>query len=156
MGERPFRIEEGFNFKSCLVDCHLQGGGYPGDSFIWSDNRDHPNIIWKRLDRLSYNVEWFNLFGRTTITHISRACSGHASFLIDYGPSETDYIKYFKFLNMWVEHDKYREVIEESWSKKVQANSLYILHQKSKKVCRALSLWSKNVFGDIYEEPKRL
>ncbi|XP_016441893.1 uncharacterized protein LOC107767403 [Nicotiana tabacum] len=70
-----------------------------------------------------------------------------------YDPTHT---KYFKILNKWVDHDEYLNVIQQSWVEEVHGNPLYILHQKTKIVCSALSRWLKTTFGDIYEEPKKL
>ncbi|XP_060202878.1 uncharacterized protein LOC132631306 [Lycium barbarum] len=124
--------------------------------FTWSDNRDPPNTIWKRLDRLAYNEEWFDLFGGTTVTHLSRTCSDHAPLLIKCGIPVNDHISYFKFLKMWVKHEDHLNIIQQSWSKEVQGNSLYVLPQKTKKVCKTLSVWSRSTFGDIYEKLMRL
>ncbi|XP_060181501.1 uncharacterized protein LOC132611106 [Lycium barbarum] len=62
-GGRPCRIEESLDFLACLSDCNLQDGGFLGSRFTWSDYRDPPNTIWKRLDNLVYNAKWFDSFG---------------------------------------------------------------------------------------------
>ncbi|XP_075081792.1 uncharacterized protein LOC142166427 [Nicotiana tabacum] len=156
LGGLPYRIQEGIDFLSCLNDCNLQDSGFHGIVFTWSDNRDPPNTFWNRLDRLTYNVEWFDLFGETKVTHLSRICSDHAPLLMEYGNYDPTHTKYFKFLNIWVDHDEYLNVIQQSWVEEVHGNPLYILYQKTKRVCSALRRWSKATFGDIYEEPKKL
>ncbi|XP_070031601.1 uncharacterized protein [Nicotiana tomentosiformis] len=70
--------------------------------------------------------------------------------------TDSDFVKYFKFLNIWVEHEEYLGKIQQAWSEEVFGNPLYIFHQKLKKVCSTLGAWSRQAFGDIYEEPKRL
>lgn len=45
IGGREFKVEESLDFISCLSDCELQDGGYVGTAFIWSNNRDTPNMI---------------------------------------------------------------------------------------------------------------
>ncbi|XP_075086526.1 uncharacterized protein LOC142169190 [Nicotiana tabacum] len=117
-GGRPFRVEDSLDFLACLSDCGLQDAGYCCSQFTWSDNRDPPNTIWERLDRLVYNAEWFDSFGSTVVTHLSRSCSDHAPLLISAANTGSDF--------------------------------------KLKKVCSTLSAWSRQAFGDIYEEPKRL
>ncbi|XP_060183056.1 uncharacterized protein LOC132613011 [Lycium barbarum] len=124
--------------------------------FTWCDNRDPPNTIWKRLDRLVYNSQWFDQFGGTTITHLSRSCSDHALLLITCKKENTDYISYFKFLNIWVEHDDFLRLVQQNRSGLVIGDPLFILYQKLKRVCKSLSTWSRRAFGDINEEPKRL
>ncbi|XP_070044129.1 uncharacterized protein [Nicotiana tomentosiformis] len=75
---------------------------------------------------------------------------------MECGNSDPTYTKYFNFFNIWVDHDEYLNVIQQSWVEEVHGNPFYILHQKTKRVCSALSRWSKATFGDIYEEPKKL
>ncbi|XP_060170788.1 uncharacterized protein LOC132601740 [Lycium barbarum] len=135
-GGRPFRIEDCVNFLSCLADCGLQDAGFFGSNFTWCDNRDPPNTIWERLDRLVYNSEWFDTFGSTLVTHLSRTGSDHAPLLIHAGTEEMNFIKGLGDQCNW--------------------NPLQALHQKIKNVCSKLSAWSRIAFGDIYEEPKRL
>jgi len=113
-GGRPFRYEESSDFVSCLTDCNLQDGGFLGSMFTWSDNRDPPNTIWKRLDRLVYNAEWFDEYGDTTLTHLSRTCSDHAPMLITYNNNNTNHVKYFKFLNIWTDHDDFLTIVQQA------------------------------------------
>ncbi|XP_060183358.1 uncharacterized protein LOC132613361 [Lycium barbarum] len=118
--------------------------------------RDPPKTIWERLDRLVYNSEWFDTFGSTLVTHLSRTGSDHALLLIHAGTEEMNFIKYFKFLNIWTEHEDYLSIVKEAWEINATGNPLQALHQKIKNVCSRLSAWSRIAFGDIYEEPKRL
>ncbi|KAG5582022.1 hypothetical protein H5410_052649 [Solanum commersonii] len=62
-GGMPNRLE-----KSCM-----------GNNYTWCNNRDAPNTIWKRLDRVLYNSEWFDLYNKTIVNHLAIASSDHAS-----------------------------------------------------------------------------
>lgn len=149
IGGLPFRLEESYDFTSCLDDWDLQDGGYLGPNFTLSDNRDPPNTIWKRLDRLTYNIHWFD----KTVTHLSRTCSDHAPLLISCIPDNANFIKYFRFLNIWADHEEYLFVIQKAWTPSQEGNPLQVLHQKIKNTIKGLSSWSRTAFGDFYEEP---
>ncbi|KAH0684689.1 hypothetical protein KY289_022441 [Solanum tuberosum] len=148
-------MQKSFGFTSCLEDCDLQDGGFLGAMFTWSDNRDPLNTIWKRLDRFAYNSHWFDKFRETSVSHLSRTCSDHAPLLIKCVHENANFVKYFRFLNIWIEHEDYMSVVQDAWNRDQEGNSLQILHQKLKIVSKALS-WSRTAFGDFYEEPKRL
>lgn len=64
--------------------------------------------------------------------------------------------KYFKFLDFWNKSKYFLSVVTEEWQETVQGNALWTLHQKLKRVSRRLNVWSRQAFGDMYEEPKRL
>lgn len=124
--------------------------------FTKSDNSDPPNTIWKRLDRLVYNAEWFDEYRGTTVTHLSRTCSNHALMLITRNNNNTNHVKYFKLLNRWTDQDDFRTIVQQAWEDEQSGNPLYVLYQKIKKVCNNLSSWSRSAFGDFYDEPKKL
>lgn len=139
-----------------MEDCDLQDAGYLGSKFTWSDNRDPPNTIWKRLDRFAYNNHWFDVFNGTTVTHLSRTCSDHAPLLINCSPVDVNFIKYFRFLNFWTENDVFLGVVQEAWSQDQEGNALQVLHKILKATIKALSAWSRIAYGDFHEEPKKL
>lgn len=143
-------------FIECLDDCGLVEAGYYGNRFTWCNNRGFPKTIWKRLDRLFLNSNWVDELGDTTVQHLARVSSDHAPLLITIRTPEVNRPKYFKFLDFWIEHEDFKGVVAEAWQEKVVGNAMWILHQKLKKVCQKLSCWSRQAFGDIYEEPKRL
>ncbi|KAH0769974.1 hypothetical protein KY290_013955 [Solanum tuberosum] len=149
-------MEESLDFIQCLNDCGLQDAGFSGSKYTWCDNRDPPYTIWKRLDRLVHNSQWFDVFNATSVTHLSRTCSDHAPLLVKMNFDNTHIIKYFKFLNIWIEHTEFLEIVKHSWNEEVVGNPLFVLHQKIKRTCKTLSSWSRQAFCDIYEEPKKL
>ncbi|KAG5625372.1 hypothetical protein H5410_010590 [Solanum commersonii] len=83
MGGRPFTLGESLDFLDCLSECGLQDAGYSGAKFTWCDNRDPPNTIWKRLDRLVYNTNWFHDYNTTSVSYLLRTCSDHAPLLVN-------------------------------------------------------------------------
>ncbi|OIT32383.1 hypothetical protein A4A49_43953 [Nicotiana attenuata] len=156
LGGRPHRLEENLEFVECLNDCGLQDASYTGAKVTWCDNRDPPLTIWKRLDRLVYNSDWFDELNNTAVTHLSRSCSDHAPLLVKLHHEDTQGTRYFKFLNFWTEHLDFKQTIQNNWNIYIHGNPLYILQQKIKNTTKALNTWSRATFGDIYEEPKRL
>ncbi|KAH0698618.1 hypothetical protein KY284_012833 [Solanum tuberosum] len=82
--------------------------------------------------------------------------SDHASLLLNLLHENIQSIKYFKFLNFWTEHPDFLHTLHNSWDVHINSNPLYILQQKIKNTTKTLSAWSRNTFGDTYEERKRL
>lgn len=156
-GGLPYSLNNSLEFMNCIDDYGLQDAGYYGAKFTWCDNRGPNNTIWKRLDRLLINSEWSERIHETLVMYLARVCFDYAPLLINTkitsnhnGPS------YFKFLNFWVDYKDFIYVVQEVCQEPVIGNAMWILHQKLKKVCHRLSSWSREAFGDIYEEPKRL
>ncbi|KAK6776174.1 hypothetical protein RDI58_027175 [Solanum bulbocastanum] len=136
-------LNESLDFLSCLSDCNVQGGS----RFTWSDDRDPPNTIWRRLDRLVFNAEWFDILGyynHPLVQNLLRSCpSSHAN--------QTGHIKYFKSLNLWTDHEDYLSIMQQAWSDPQAGTPFYSLQQNIKKVCHSLSAWSRTTFGVIFD-----
>ncbi|XP_059277797.1 uncharacterized protein LOC132031975 [Lycium ferocissimum] len=130
-GERPYRISKSIDFLNCLEDCGLVDAGYFGTKYTWCNDRGFPKTIWKRLDRVLINTEWANELRETTVQHLARVSLDHAPLFITLSKPKISGPRYFKFLEFWVEHQDFKTIVAET-------------------------CWSRQAFGDIYEEPKRL
>lgn len=123
-----------------------------GSRFTWSDDRDPPNTIWRRLDRLVFNAEWFDILGyysHPLVQNLLRSCSSsHAN--------QSGHIKYFKSRNLWTDHEDYLSIMQQAWSDPQAGNPFYSLQQNIKKVCHSLRVWSRTTFGVIFDKPKKL
>lgn len=109
-----------------------------------------------RLDRLLTNREWNDNFSETSVLHLARVCSDHAPLQITMKNVVSVAPRYFKFLDFWADNDDFLSVVKDVWEESVEGNPMWVLHQKLKKASKRLSIWSRETFGDIYEEPKRL
>ncbi|KAG5582631.1 hypothetical protein H5410_053258 [Solanum commersonii] len=113
-GGRPHSAEKSLDFVSCLSDCGIEDAGYVGNIFTWCNNRGDSNTIWKRLDRLMYNSSRFDQFGKTTVTHLTNACSDHVPVLVQSSVNSNNFVKYFRFLNIWTEHEDFLNCVRSS------------------------------------------
>ncbi|XP_070045641.1 uncharacterized protein [Nicotiana tomentosiformis] len=62
--------------------------------------------------------------------------------------------RYFKFLNCSVESEKCLPLVEEVWNREVTGNLVWVFHQKLKSLSKALSIWSRQKYGDIFQKAK--
>lgn len=132
----------------------MQDVGFAGNINTWCNNRDAPNTIWKRLDIVLYNSKWFDSFNSTYVTHLPITCSDHSPLIVQFTNREEEFIKYFKFLNIWIEHPQFRETVKNVWDENHQGNPLWVLHQKLERTTSHLSSWSKYTYRDIHSATK--
>ncbi|XP_060168986.1 uncharacterized protein LOC132599797 [Lycium barbarum] len=119
-GGKPHRIGKSIPFIECLHDCGLMDIGYSGNRFTWCNERKEDKIIWKRLDRMLVNDKWNDLFANSEVIHLPRVSSDHCPLLITCGNGQENYIKYFKFLNFWVDQPDFLDIVKDNW--KFQTN----------------------------------
>ena len=86
--------------------------------------------------------------------HISAVGSDHYPLLLEMIKKDTQHIKYFKFLNSWIDNPSFMDTVKNCWDVKVNGNPFWQLHQKLKRLTKTLRAWSKNEYGDIFAKVK--
>ncbi|XP_070034219.1 uncharacterized protein [Nicotiana tomentosiformis] len=138
IGGIPYQINKSIEFLNMIEDCGFTDLGFYGPRYIWSNGWDPCAIVWKRLDRGLVNDNWLASFPATTITHLASSGSDHSPFLMD----------------MNINDETFMPLVQAIWNKPVQGNSMCIFHQKTKNICSALSKWSRQEYGDIFQKVK--
>lgn len=59
-------------------------------------------------------------------------------------------LKPFMFLNLWVKHPHFLNIVKESWVIDIVGDLFTEFQDNMKKVKRALAVWSKQTFGNIF------
>ncbi|XP_027151979.1 uncharacterized protein LOC113752035 [Coffea eugenioides] len=154
-GGRHFRPGEGVELSRFMSDGGLFDAGFSGHSFTWCNNRFGRACIWKRLDRLLINEECLNFSLSISVSHLVRAPSDHAPLLLSFIPKPTPRCRSFRFLNVWPSKVGFLDVVRTAWQIEVSGSPFCVVWGKLKNVSRALHLWNKQVFGDIFENIKQ-
>ncbi|XP_070034714.1 uncharacterized protein [Nicotiana tomentosiformis] len=126
--------------------------GFKGSIFTWWNGRADEDFIFKRLDRCLANMEFQQTFPILEVTHLSKIGSDHSPMLLKCDFEAPPVKKSFRFLNFWVKHDTFKDVIRENWHADFSANPFILLNFKLKKLKKALSTWSKETYGDIFQK----
>ena len=66
------------------------------------------------------NDSWLEKMPQTTITHLLSTGSDHCPLLMEMISTTTDHIKYFRFLNYWVDNPQFMETVKICWEKEVE------------------------------------
>ncbi|XP_075097908.1 uncharacterized protein LOC142175228 [Nicotiana tabacum] len=97
-------------------------------------------------------MEFQQTFPILEVTHLSKIGSDHSPMLLKCDFEAPPVKKSFRFLNFWVKHDTFKDVIRENWHADFSANPFILLNFKLKKLKKALSTWSKETYGDIFQK----
>ncbi|XP_047252266.1 uncharacterized protein LOC124887126 [Capsicum annuum] len=127
LGGLPVTVADTVYFNHCISVCNLEDPGFKGSKFTWWNGRVDEACIFERLDKALWNKNLQNLF-------------------------QEKIIKSFRFLNFWLEDETCLEVIRKNWITEVQGNLFIMFHHKPKKTKKALTQWSKERFGNIFQE----
>ncbi|XP_015166827.1 uncharacterized protein [Solanum tuberosum] len=154
LGGIPYNMRKSLEFIGVIEACGLMDLGFNGPKFTWSNQRGVNFRIWKRLDRAMVNDKWLENMPHTSITHLPSVGSDHCPLLLEMKARPDNCIKYFMFLNFWVEQPSFIETITACWNRPAEGNPMWTFHQKIKRLACTLSAWLKMQFGDIYVKVK--
>ncbi|XP_070045316.1 uncharacterized protein [Nicotiana tomentosiformis] len=150
-GGLPVSLNEVNDFRHCMNTCNLSEG-FKGSIYTWWNGRADEDCIFKHLDRFFSNLEFQKLMPGIEVTHLSKIGSDHSPMLRSFNPNATPIKKSFRFLNFWVKHESFKDVVKENWSAYFHANPFTLFNYKLKKLKKALSTWSKATYGDIFQK----
>lgn len=80
-----------------------------------------------------------------------REGSDHAPLHVLCRSLQVPIVKPFGFLNFWTKHHSYKGVVEKLWEYEIEGSPFFVFNEKLKKLKKALSLWSKNTYGDFLQ-----
>ena len=86
-----------------------------------------------------------------SVSHLVRAPSDHAPLLISLAPKVDCRSRSFRFLNVWTSKAGFLDVVKSAWHEEEAGTSFSVVWGKLKKVSRALRIWNRQVFGDVFE-----
>ncbi|XP_069145909.1 uncharacterized protein [Solanum lycopersicum] len=139
LGGLPYNMRKSLDFIAVIEACGLADIGFSGHKFTWSNKRGINHRVWKRLDRALVNDSWLEKMPQTTITHLPTTGSEHCPLLLEMVSTAADHIKYFRFLNCWVDNPNFMLTVKNCWDRPVkvrmyeeqvhEAEEKYILDQ---------------------------
>ena len=144
-------------FRDTIDICMLQDLGYSGHFWTFEKKVVGGSYTRCRLDRALANAGWMNKFPMASVSHLTCATSDHAPILVEFG--DTDRLqaqKSFKYEVMWESHEGFKDVVLADWEASPPCLSVEDLKQKLQTISQGLVKWSRDTFGSVRKEIKRL
>ena len=125
-----------------LRDLPLQGG-----MFTWSGGLN--NLLKSRIDRFLISEDWEVHFQGCIQGVLARPVSDHSPIILD-GEGMRRGRTPFRFKNMWLKEEGFKEVLRKWWEGiQVSGSASYILSEKLKALKPILKNWNREVFSQV-------
>ncbi|KAM3394231.1 hypothetical protein P3S68_003233 [Capsicum galapagoense] len=144
LGGLPHRNSKSFDFMECMDSCGMTDIGYTGSKYTWCNNWSPCKRIWKRLDRVFINDLWAQKYSNKIVKHMARTGSDHRPILLKCNNELNNGYKYFKFLDFWITHSDFKNVVSTEWSKYLNGNTMWRSQYKLKRLGKRLTQWSRD------------
>lgn len=137
------------DFALTLLDYGLLDAGFEGNRFTWTNSH-----MFQRLDRVVYNMQWNAHFASTRVQHLNRDGFDHCPLLITSTESLVKRPSSFRFLHAWLKHHDFLNFVGRNWNEPMHDTGLMSFWLKQQCLKKALKVWNKNIFGDIFRNIK--
>lgn len=133
-------------FKNFVEENSLQDLGLQGRKYTWYRSNGKCK---SRIDRALINDKWAETWSNSGLRGLPRTISDHCAIIMqtkheDWGA------KPFRFVNAWLSHPQFREVVEKSWREGGLAGwGGYVVKEKLKRLKEDLKRWNRDHFGHI-------
>ncbi|XP_075099236.1 uncharacterized protein LOC142176074 [Nicotiana tabacum] len=151
-GGLPVHMNKVLDFRHCVNNCNLFDLGFKGSIYTWWNGRGEEDCIFKQLDRILANAQFQQMFTGLEVNHLSKTGSGTLPDDVEHPGLCNPNQESFKFLNFWTKNETFRSTVAENWKTDSLANPFTLFNSKLKKVKKALSIWSKAIFGNIFQK----
>ncbi|XP_062094066.1 uncharacterized protein LOC133800110 [Humulus lupulus] len=108
--------------------------------------------IYSKLDRIFINEKWSDMFPASEARIYWDTISDHCYCIIKTIQFKESGIRPFRFYNCWVNHEEFRNIVLDSWSKPAGGFGLQRVLQKLKRLKLVLSLFNKHQVGDVVQK----
>ncbi|KAL4334719.1 hypothetical protein GQ457_07G002500 [Hibiscus cannabinus] len=136
------------DFITCQEDVDVTDHPFSGLLFTWC-NRREDDPLSRKLDRVLVNQNWFSSFPGSSVKFLGPDCSDHCPSNLVLKDSLFYPPRPFKFFGFWVDHPRFLQVVEESWSLPVVGNPLQVLFAKLKRFKGPLKQFNRDNSGGI-------
>ncbi|XP_057808558.1 uncharacterized protein LOC131023037 [Salvia miltiorrhiza] len=141
-----FGATDARSFEEFIRENDLEEIKTHGRKFTWYK----PNGKCKsKIDRFLVNENWLAAWEGTSARGLQRSISDHCPIILttrseDWGPRP------FRFLNAWVNHSEFEDMVKQVWTgTNVGGWSFFEVKEKLKKLKEALKVWNRTSFGEI-------
>ncbi|XP_026381662.1 uncharacterized protein LOC113276289 [Papaver somniferum] len=144
--------------KNSSIDMNMNEVISFSNPYTWCNRRyKNPNeLILEKLDRAFMNDKWVSVLPQTRVTNLGRIYSDHCPILIKCFHWVKSLNVPYKFFKCWQLDPNFKEVLTNSWSKRVVGSPTYVVVNKLKNVKIELCNWNINSFGHINTTIKKL
>jgi exonuclease III len=157
IGQRTQAQMDGF--RDAIDVCGLRDLGYIGRSWTFEKKVAGGSFCRVRLDRALATIDWSTLYPGASVQHLTAATSDHGPILLELDDAvrSRNYVEQqFRYELMWETHTDLKQLVETTWGEGDACVNVHSVHDKLLLLSGKLSSWSKDTFGNVRKEIKKL
>lgn len=134
LGGLEFIQMEAIEFAQCINACALSEVNFSESKYTWWNNRINEESIFKSLDKVLVNSEFWECCPIMEAQQLTRRGSDHAPIQIVGHTEGMKIVKLFRFINFWCNKNTFKETVKQNWTVDFVGDPFMVLHAKLKKI----------------------
>ncbi|XP_062103378.1 uncharacterized protein LOC133814434 [Humulus lupulus] len=122
-----------------------------GSHFTWTYKQANEDRIYSKLEKNFINEAWLDLYPHDEAVVNWELFSDHCLCVIKSGAVVNCGVKPFQFFNMWTDHEKFTELVLQSWCKPCKGYGLERIVRKLGRLEQVLRKFNKSDAGDVVQ-----
>ncbi|CAH9093039.1 unnamed protein product [Cuscuta europaea] len=150
MGSAPPSAYAMKHLNDMKMQSNLLDAPSTGELYTW-----HRGATWAKLDRVLINSLWSMNNISCKAHFFEMECEfDHVASLVAIGAVNKGGSKPFKFFNMWLKHERFHDILESVWTRKVAGTAQFRLARKLKLLKQPLKQLNRDEFSHISARAK--
>ena len=150
-GDREVSVNRALLFKDYLDKCNMVDLGFFSPRFTWTNGREIQDLIQERIDIFFVNPDWYLIYLKARVTHLTRCHSDHCPVLLETMPQNRVQLdRPFKFQRYWLSDLSFPQVMSQAWRQPAH------LHEAIKKFATDAIVWNRQQFGNVFSKKNRI
>ncbi|XP_062026488.1 uncharacterized protein LOC133742823 [Rosa rugosa] len=121
-----------------------------GLPFTWSNKHRDNTVIYERLDRVTANPNWFQLFPDCTLQNLPIVGSDHGPILLTTLSRRKPSRRPFKLEAIWFAHPQFVEITKHIWNMNWDNDPIKNLSAILGAFSHRISNWSRETYGNLF------
>ena len=138
----PVSQSEIYDFDNCLHENELTEIRAVGGYSTWCNNQEGEDRISSKIDRVTANSAWFQLFPNVIVEVQEKGVSDHCPLLLDFGGYDVKRKTPFRFLNVLAGHDQFLGLVTQTWTSLCHSDPLLDIWLKLKRTSKGAEYYS--------------
>ncbi|KAB5540627.1 hypothetical protein DKX38_013601 [Salix brachista] len=118
------------DFPECIMDSSLHQIPANGLHLTWHNGQSGQGTIMKKLDWIFSNLAILIAWPTARANFLPRQESDHSAMILTLKVNPAKAPVSFKFLNQWMEHEDFLDIVKSAWQHRIIGNPIYHLTSK--------------------------
>ncbi|XP_074277529.1 uncharacterized protein LOC141601159 [Silene latifolia] len=131
-------VAEVRDFQKCVDACGIGDIPAQGSFFTWNNKQEVGDMVFSRIDRAMFNVEWLLKYPDTITMFHPEGLFDHCPCTMTLKPDCVRERGSFKYFNMWGKDSEFLPIVKEVWDSQIHGVKIFQLVKKLKLLKRPL------------------